>query len=164
MIHEKFESQVTAVARFDDKQLAEHPEGGRFVEIYRSSQPVQKQSGEQRSALTHIYFSLGPGEISRFHRVESDEVWNLYQGAVVLYIWDETTELLETYELSEPSRTFCVVVEAGKWQAAEAKGGSVLVGCSVAPGFEFDDFTLMRSKGDVVWKALEKYPELSRFM
>ena len=60
--------------------LIDHPEGGRFREVFRSAARVTTGAGESRSALTHIYFELRRGEVSRFHRVRSDEVWNLYQG------------------------------------------------------------------------------------
>ena len=71
--------------------LIEHPEGGRFREVFKSAKTVSTQDGTTRSALTHIYFSLKPGEVSRFHRVTSDEIWNLYQGAGLnLYTWDGT--------------------------------------------------------------------------
>ena len=55
----------------------EHPEGGRFREVYRSSTTVTSHDRGGRSALTHIYFSLQAGEVSRFHRLSSDEVWSL---------------------------------------------------------------------------------------
>ncbi|MEL6320142.1 MAG: cupin domain-containing protein, partial [Cyanobacteria bacterium J06626_14] len=61
--------------QYDD--LIEHPEGGRFQEIYRSSTVVQTATQQTKTALTHIYFSLNSDEVSRFHRVASDEVWNL---------------------------------------------------------------------------------------
>ena len=62
-------------------KLLEHPEGGRFREVYRSTDQVRADDGRLRSALTHIYFELNAGEVSRFHKVESDEVWNLYEGS-----------------------------------------------------------------------------------
>ena len=71
--------------------LIDHPEGGRFLEVFRSDTVVTRSDGSERSALTHIYFSLDQGEISRLHRVQADEVWNLYQGTGLrLYIWDGT--------------------------------------------------------------------------
>jgi predicted cupin superfamily sugar epimerase len=133
--------------------LTDHPEGGRFCEVFRSARIVATQKGDRRSALTHIYFSLNPGEISRFHRVASDEVWNLYQGTGVnLYLWDGSDNPPERITLSAGNNNFCHVVTAGKWQAAEPLSDAVLVGCSVAPGFEFEDFsiikkTLMRQRG-----------------
>ena len=79
--------------------LLEHPEGGRYLEVYRSATTVA--TGDQtRTALTHIYFSLEPHEVSRFHRVSNDEVWNLYQGeGLYLYQWDGNSEHIEAIEL-----------------------------------------------------------------
>jgi uncharacterized protein len=124
--------------------LAAHPEGGRFREVFRSAKTVFTQDGAARSALTHIYFSLQPGEVSRFHRVASDEIWNLYQGSgLKLYSWDGTSTPPRCITLSAGSNCFCHVIPAGMWQAAEPVSDTVLVGCSVAPGFEFSDFTLI---------------------
>ena len=124
--------------------LIDHPEGGRFREVFRSTARVTTGAGENRSALTHIYFELRRGEVSRFHRVRSDEVWNLYQGdGLRLVTWDGTEKAPISTELSVAAQCFCSVVPAGHWQAAEPIGDGVLVGCSVGPGFEFVDFELM---------------------
>jgi uncharacterized protein len=124
--------------------LIEHPEGGRYREVFRSTATVRIQDGSFRSALTHIYFSLQPGEVSHFHRVGSDEIWNLYRGSgLFLYTWDGTNAPARRHTLSAGSNCFCHVVPAGIWQAAEPISDTVLVGCSVAPGFEFSEFTLL---------------------
>ena len=86
-------------------ELIEHPEGGRFAEVFRSAVEIRRD-GVARSALTHIYFQLGAGEVSRFHRVESDEVWNLYEGSLRLILWDGRGRL-ETIILSA-AETFAV--------------------------------------------------------
>ncbi len=114
------------------------------MEVFRSAKIITSQNGTTRSALTHIYFSLRPGEVSRFHKVNSDEVWNLYQGTeLILYTWDGTATPPQRTILSSDNNCFCWVVPAGMWQAAEPTTDEVLVGCSVAPGFEFSDFTLI---------------------
>lgn len=124
--------------------LADHPEGGRFREVFRSATVVSTQEGATKAALTHIYFSLNPGEMSRFHKVSSDEVWNLYRGdGLRLYTWDGTNTAPRCNILSAEEDCFCHVVPAGTWQAAEPISGAVLAGCSVAPGFEFSDFQIM---------------------
>lgn len=128
--------------------LIDHPEGGRFKEVFRSASIVRAPGGEERSALTHIYFSLRAGEVSRFHRVRSDEVWNLYRGSLYLYLWDGTPEPPSRIELSAEADCFCHVVPGGVWQAAEPLSGEVLVGCSVGPGFEFSDFELIDPKSE----------------
>lgn len=145
--------------------LTEHPEGGRFREVFRSARTVSVQGGITRSALTHIYFSLNSGEVSRFHRVTSDEVWNLYRGrGLRLYTWDGTGTSPQCVTLSAADNCFCHVVPAGLWQAAEPLSDPVLVGCSVAPGFEFADFTLMDAHAKEARQLLSSAPDLSRFI
>jgi len=151
--------------------LKEHPEGGRFLEVFRSAKTISTSQGNMRSALTHIYFSLKPDERSRFHKVSSDEVWNLsdevwnlYQGTGLrLYTWDGTSRLPECITLSSDSNIFCHVIPAGIWQAAEPISDTVLVGCSVAPGFEFSDFTLFDPNSDEGKLLASIAPELGRF-
>lgn len=147
-----------------EHELIEHPEGGRFKQVYRSEVSV-KEGTRDRRALTHIYFSLNEDEVSRFHKVESDEIWNLYEGAgLVLYLWDENSEELETIELSRVNREYCHVIRAGLWQAALPIGGPVLVGCSVAPGFEYTDFTIIDPSGEKARRLLEIHPHLARLV
>jgi uncharacterized protein len=145
--------------------LKEHPEGGRFCEVFRSAKTVSIHNGINRSALTHIYFSLKPGEVSRFHRVASDEVWNLYQGAGInLYIWDGTNTPPKCVTLSAGNNCFCYVIPADIWQAAVPISEKVLVGCSVAPGFEFSDFTLMTQNSDYAKKLISVAPDMARYI
>jgi predicted cupin superfamily sugar epimerase len=145
--------------------LAEHPEGGRFREVFRSAHTVSKQDGTTRSALTHIYFSLNAGEVSRFHKVASDEIWNLYRGAGIrLYTWAGTDARPECVTLSAMDECFCHVIPPGIWQAAEPVSGSVLVGCSVAPGFEYLDFTLMDRNSTEAKKLVSIAPQMARFI
>ncbi|MEM9805620.1 MAG: cupin domain-containing protein [Cyanobacteria bacterium P01_D01_bin.56] len=144
--------------------LLEHPEGGRYLEVYRSDSQVAAED-KTRTALTHIYFSLDPHEVSRFHRVSNDEVWNLYQGeGLYLYQWDGQSQKIESIELSVKSMNFCHVIPAGYWQAAVPMKDRVLVGCSVAPGFEFEDFELIDA-GSIMAKALLRIdPGLSKLI
>ncbi|WP_444912725.1 cupin domain-containing protein [Microbulbifer sp. ZKSA004] len=145
--------------------LIDHPEGGKFLQVFKSNSIVTREDGQKRSALTHIYFSLQKGEVSKFHRVESDEIWNLYQGdGLFLYIWTEEDSCLQKIEISAENNTFCCVVPAGAWQAAEPISGPVLVGCSVGPGFEFCDFKLI-DVGDPITDCICKIdPSLIRFI
>ena len=145
--------------------LAEHPEGGRYREVFRSDATIQTASGTSKSALTHIYFSLNKGETSRFHKVVSDEVWNLYQGeGVYLYLWDGSSTLPERVTLSAAENCFCSVIPAVMWQAAEPIDGKVLVGCSVAPGFEFADFEMIDPDSDTAKLLLLIDPDLQRLI
>ncbi len=126
--------------------LASHPEGGWFRETYRST----RLDPSGRAASTLIYFLLARGQCSRLHRIDADEGWHLYRGGP-----------LEIFQLDEssPGGALCVtrlgldlaqgerpqhVVPAGHWFGAALPDGVdyALVGCSVAPGFEFSRFEL----------------------
>ncbi|PKK88764.1 MAG: hypothetical protein CVV64_17335 [Candidatus Wallbacteria bacterium HGW-Wallbacteria-1] len=126
--------------------LIAHPEGGCFSEVFRSKSLVTDSTGAVKSAITHIYFQLSPGEVSGFHKVAMDEVWNLYQGkGLELFIWDGEGAV-EMITLGVEAGAFCHVVRAGQWQAARPLSDCiepVLCGCSVGPGFDFADFVLM---------------------
>jgi predicted cupin superfamily sugar epimerase len=116
--------------------LVPHPEGGFYRQIFRSSLSVRLPDGRQRSASTAIYYLLPADGWSAWHRVQADEVWHHYDGAP-----------LQLFRLGmEPARlnrhTPQAVVPAGVWQAALPDGGATLCGCTVAPGFEFEDFEL----------------------
>ena len=142
-----------------------HPEGGRFCEVFRSTGTVTLQSGTVRSTLTHIYFSLKQGEVSKFHKVAADEIWNLYRGqGLNLYIWEGTSQPPECVTLSADMNCFCHVVPADTWQAAEPISETVLVGCSVAPGFEFADFTLIDPNSGEAQQLLSMAPEMAGFV
>ena len=145
--------------------LIEHPEGGRFREVFRSDAVVTTNGGQTRTALTHIYFSLNQGEVSRFHRVDSDEVWNLYQGeGVRIYTWGGPGTPVICTELSVRANAFCHVVAAGTWQAAEPIGETILVGCSVGPGFEFDDFEMIDPDSDLARLMQTADSAMSKFI
>ncbi len=142
----------------------EHPEGGRYCEVFKSAKSVIRADGDSRSALTHIYFSLDPGEISLFHKVSSDEVWNLYQGAGIhLHIWDGSHQPPTSVTLSQQSGRFCHVIPAGMWQAAEPISDTVLLGCSVAPGFEFCDFQIMDAESELAYLIHHHHPAFAKF-
>jgi hypothetical protein len=149
--------------RYED--LIDHPEGGRFLEIYRSATAITTAHHTTKAALTHIYFSLNQDEVSRFHRVASDEVWNLYQGTgLLLYQWDGRSPTFDTIELSAQSMNFCHIIPAGHWQAAAPLEDRVLVGCSVAPGFECTDFELISPQSDEAHRLLTIDPNLLKFI
>ncbi len=123
--------------------LRPHPEGGYYREVYRSRQTVNSPAvGDERQAVTHIYFLLTRGQVSRFHRVRHDEVWNFYEGAPILLVTFDGQTGRETM-LGPGCGGYVGIVEGGVFQAAESTGEYTLVGCTVAPGFEFDDFEFM---------------------
>jgi uncharacterized protein len=98
-----------------------------------------------RAALTAIYFLLPDGAVSRWHRVQSDEVWHFYEGAS-LHLWmvSPDGDRLVQHRLGPLGGELHPVatVPAGWWQAARSAGPYSLVGCTVGPGFDFDDFRL----------------------
>lgn len=120
--------------------LIPHPEGGFYSEQFCSEHSVESPTaGHSRPAMTHIYFLLTAGQLSRWHRVLHDEVWNLYEGSSLRLLTFNNGEL-DDLVLSNDTHFFRVV-KAGHYQAAESTGDYTLVGCSVAPGFDFADFS-----------------------
>jgi predicted cupin superfamily sugar epimerase len=116
--------------------LQPHPEGGYYRETFRSPLRIALPDGRVRAASTAIHFLLPAGSWSTWHRVRSDEVWHHYDGAPLrLHRLGLEPVLLDR-------RTPQAVVPAGVWQAAEPEGGAALCGCTVAPGFDFEDFAL----------------------
>lgn len=137
---------IRAQQLITELQLQAHPEGGYYAEVFRSSQRVQRADGQDRSALTTIIFLLTAGQLSQWHRVQADEVWHFYEGAPLeLYIANAPEHQVHTHRLGSVGvDTLPVaVVPAQAWQAARSLGAYTLVGCTVAPGFEFADFTLI---------------------
>ncbi|MCF8114494.1 MAG: cupin domain-containing protein [Desulfotignum sp.] len=123
--------------------LDPHPEGGFFREIYRSRQQVWSDAASaDRAASTHIYFLLPKGQVSRFHRVIHDEIWHIYQGDPLRLIQFDGTCVMET-SIGRGCSDYTAVVPAGVWQAAATTGTHTLTGCTVAPGFDFTDFSFL---------------------
>lgn len=119
--------------------LKPHPEGGYFRETFRDETP---KGG--RAASTAIYFLLTGGQRSRWHRVDAAELWHFYAGAPLkLDIFDGTLtqEMRLGTNLSAGERPQAIV-PAHAWQAAESLGEWTLVGCTVAPGFQFEAFEI----------------------
>lgn len=133
---------LSAAAIIDRLALQPHPEGGWYREIYRSRQAVLTSAGP-RSAFTDIYYLLECGQQSRWHVVDADEAWHFHSGAPLqLYLYEPASGALTERLLHTPGldREPTAVVPAGAWQAARSLGEFSLVGCSVAPGFEFSGF------------------------
>jgi predicted cupin superfamily sugar epimerase len=122
--------------------LAPHPEGGHFRETFRDA-PV---SSGQRAASTAIYFLLKADEVSRWHRVDAAEVWHYYAGAAIELVMQGSDRRRLTHRLGHDliaGDRPQVVVPAGVWQTARSLGAWTLVGCTVAPGFDFTGFELL---------------------
>lgn len=130
--------------------LRPHPEGGYFSETYRSTKTIPGKKEEfpaGRNHSTAIYYLLGSGDISRLHRIKSDEVWHHYEGSSV------TIHVIHRNGLYTPLSLGCdleagqkpqQVVPAGAWFGATADqpGSYALCGCTVSPGFDFRDFEM----------------------
>ena len=134
-------STVTAEAIISALQLSPHPEGGWFIQTFCDSLAV-----DGRAASTAIYFLLKETEVSHWHRIDSVEVWHWYAGAplVLTFADDEDDRDPETIILGNnilAGERPQAIVPHNAWQRARPLGGWVLVGCTVAPGFEFPRFT-----------------------
>lgn len=120
--------------------LSPHPEGGWFREIFRDT-----PEGGQRACSTAIYFLLEAGQVSHWHRVDAAEVWHWYAGAPLqLDIVDEDgirTAVRLSANLKDGDEPIGIVSK-NAWQRARSLGEWTLVGCTVAPGFEFSGFEL----------------------
>ncbi|RYX93303.1 MAG: cupin domain-containing protein [Comamonadaceae bacterium] len=152
-------------------KLKPHPEGGWFREIFRSASSVLPADGRPvRSALTTIYFLLEYGHHSRWHRVLSDEAWVYLEGAALdLWEWDADSNVAACTTIGPINFDTDIqaqhVVKAGIWQAARPKlvpsQAFTLVTCTVGPGFDFDDFALMKRAGAEATVIHRDWPELS---
>jgi len=114
--------------------LKPHPEGGYFRETFRDA------SGEGRAHSTAIYFLLKGGEVSRWHRIDVPEVWHFYRGAPLELTIGKSAHVLGA-EI-EAGQSPQIVVPSHAWQMARSLGDYTLVGCTVAPGFDFATFEL----------------------
>jgi predicted cupin superfamily sugar epimerase len=124
--------------------LRPHPEGGYFREVFRSEHNVQPlDERPARVALTTIYFLLVKGQHGRWHRVASDEAWHFYEGDPLELYWIDCRDVVHQEVLGGiPNAHPTCVVPAGCWQAAKPLGEYSFLGCTVAPGFEFQDFEM----------------------
>jgi len=125
------------IARLD---LKPHPEGGHYRETFRDV----RMDADGRSRSTAIYFLLARGEHSHWHRIDAVETWHYYAGATLtLQIADDSGKrsirLGPDLAAGEAPQA---IVPPHAWQAAESTGDWTLVGCTVAPGFEFAKFEL----------------------
>jgi uncharacterized protein len=127
-------------------QLLPHPEGGYFRETYRSSEMTTTNKGKSRNVCTAIYYLLENDNKSNFHRILSDELWFFHQGNAVEIVTIQHGQIV-TYLLGDDisnGEVLQALVPANTWFAAriKSKSGFSLVSCTVAPGFDFEDFEL----------------------
>lgn len=148
--------------------LQKHPEGGFFAETYRSGEVIpnsalpERYSGD-RTLSTAIYFMVTPDSPSKFHKVNSDEFWFYHSGgSLTIHMINEDGELKEVafgnnFENGESPQ---VLIPQNSWFAASINSGEyVLLSCTVAPGFDFSDFTLADKS-----KLAEEYPDLEEII
>lgn len=144
--------------------LQPHPEGGYFRETYRSSENIslkglpERFSG-YRSFSTAIYYLLEEGSFSVFHKIKSDECWHFYAGDSLLIHMIQLNGKYDIIRLGKnlsEDEQFQFVVPANTWFAAEPAPGSLfsLAGCTVAPGFDFNDFDIAKKKD-----LLDSFPD-----
>ena len=136
----------------DRLRLAPHPEGGWFRETYRADEEIAAAAlparfGGVRAFSTAIYFLLDAPAVSALHRIRSDEVWHFYRGDALTVFTIAADGVLGTSRLgADPGHgeTFQLVVRGGTWfgAALDRDDAFALVGCTVAPGFDFADFEL----------------------
>jgi predicted cupin superfamily sugar epimerase len=138
----------------ENLRLLPHPEGGFFKEVYRSEKIIPREalpgdfSGD-RSYCTSIYFLLTSKNYSAFHRIKQDEIWHFYGGtALSVHVIDKKGNYTEhkvgmDFRDGEAPQ---LVVPAGCWFASSVakKDSYAFVGCTVAPGFDFEDFELAK--------------------
>lgn len=146
----------TAEYWIDRLHLLPHPEGGFYREIFRSAEIIgvdglSKRYGSPRSTFTSIYYLLRSGDISRLHRLKSDELWHFFDGdPLTVHIIKPdgaytAVTLGRRFDLGE---RFQALIEHGWWfgAAVDNPGSYTLVGCTVAPGFEFEDYEVGNRK------------------
>ena len=122
-------------------KMRRHPEGGHYREMFRDNRP----GGRGRAHSTAIYFLLKKGERSYWHRIDSAEVWHFYRGSPLELSIAPLRGPAEHHVLGnrlEKGERPQLIVPPNAWQAARSLGAYTLVGCTVAPGFDFSTFEL----------------------
>lgn len=152
-------------------KMIAHPEGGFYAEQYRASDRVLSPvNGLERSTLSHIYFLLSETDISRWHKVLHDEIWHVYEGAplrILSFDADSIDKVIVDEIIgencSEVSTDYFKVIPGGQFQAAQSTGCYTFLGCSVAPGFMFDDFSYVEDPPTQQW-VIEQGKDYARFL
>ncbi|GJL95724.1 MAG: cupin [Hyphococcus sp.] len=121
-------------------ELAPHPEGGWYRETWRAD-----SADGERAAGTAIYYLLEKGQRSHWHRVDAAEIWHFYAGAPLELslsqdgVASSAQKLGNDFAQGEAPQ---IIVPPNCWQAAQSLGDWTLVGCTVSPGFEFENFEM----------------------
>ncbi len=153
----------------DKLNLQPHPEGGYYREVYRSAEYIPQSGLPERYEKAHVFatsiFFLLPGtDFSALHRLRSDEIWHFYAGsALTITMIDQEGNLEQTVLGNNPEKgeSLQAVIPHGVWFGARVNDaeGFALAGCTVAPGFEFEDFELGNRR-----KLLAEFPQHSEII
>lgn len=147
-------------------KLKKHPEGGYYKEVYRSGEIIlgehlPKRFKSSRNFSTSIYFLLEGKQFSAFHLLQSDELWHFYDGGdVIIYVISQNGKLSKRKIGRGEDCKFQITIEKNNWFAAELenKKSFALVGCTVSPGFDFEDFKI--GKRSELLKQIPKHKDL----
>jgi uncharacterized protein len=138
-------------------EMLPHPEGGYYKETYRSEEQTINKEGNKRNTSTAIYFLLENNNISRFHRIKSDELWFFHQGNAIEIVSIKNNKLVSITLGNDIDKGEVpqAVIPANVWFASSVKDGQGfgLVSCTVAPGFDFADFEMAKQD-----ELLQEYP------
>jgi predicted cupin superfamily sugar epimerase len=132
---------LTAAEMIRALDLKPHPEGGHYRQTFQDT----RTDANGRAASTAIYFLLARGERSHWHRVDAVEVWHYHAGAPLVLEMADAAGAIRRMKLGPDiamGERPQGVVPMGHWQAAESLGDWTLVGCTVAPGFQFSSFEM----------------------
>ena len=159
---------LSAKELVDYYHLKPHPEGGYYSETYRCNETIEAGAlpprfHGKRSFSTAIYFLLEQENFSAFHRIKSDECWHFYSGECLhVYVIhpDGELQIIKLGNNINTGESFQAVVPSGCWFASAPAGSYALVGCTVAPGFDFADFVL--AEADELAKQYPAHEELIR--
>ena len=143
--------------------LLEHPEGGFYKETYRSTCSIETDKNTNRNISTAIYFLLENDNISLFHRIQSDELWFFHQGEPleIVFIKDGNLNTIILGNSFENGEVPQATIPANTWFASSVmkQKGYSLVSCTVAPGFDFEDFELASREN-----LLQEFPNLKEII
>ena len=156
-------------------KLKKHQEGGYFREIYRSGEIITAEHlparfKSSRNFSTSIYFLLEGKQFSSFHLLQSDELWHFYDGCdVIIYVINNKGKLSIEKIGRGKNCKFQITIEKNNWFAAELadKKSFALIGCTVSPGFEFEDF-VMGNRAELIkqfpkyQRVIEKFTPISK--
>ncbi len=146
-------------------EYSEFPEGGRYRYVAVSSKLVDYQHKGLWPALSHIYCQFKTGEGTHFFRLLNDELISLYRGeGINLYLWRGPGTQVERVEISAANDIFCWRVPSLVWQALEPIGEEVVIGRTLAPAFDFEEFEILREDRENSAIFLQEHAELAHLL